>query len=377
MTAETKKPRVTIWLRAIYYMWLVVLYVVCFAALGGVAAAFAGFVVYDHVTRPGYNGDPVEVAIPAGASGAKVGEILAEADLLEYPWMFRAAMYVDERRPIDPERAGGSIKFGEYVIPKGNSATEILYRLYEGPSASMRADDMLRVTIPEGLSIPQIAGQLEVNGQDGEGFLDAVEDPAVIASVGFDTASLEGFLMPNTYFFDEKPDGRAIALRMLEQFKTEYAQLRREISELAERDIVEILTIASLVEEEARLDDERAIVASVIYNRLDRGMALQMDSTLQYALNKYGQRMLNADKEVDSPYNTYKYAGLPPGPISNPGVASIRAALQPADTKYLYFVSNADGKSHTFSETLAEHNRAVARFNREIAVQRQELREAQ
>ena len=376
MSTDEQSIKPKVWVRALYFAWMGLLYAVCLAILGGAAVAFAGYVVYDHVTRPGYTGDPVSVTIPKDVTGAEAGEILAEAGLLEYPWLLRAAIAVDERRPVDPERAGGQIKFGAYVIPQGNSPTEILYRLYDGPTGRFRAEDIpsdLRVTIPEGLSTQQIAALLE----DGDSFLAVASDPALIASLGIDAPTLEGFLMPNTYFFTEKPTGKDVALRMLDQFKQEFAKLSESYPDVSNRPLVELMTIASLIEEEARIDEERAFVASVIYNRLELGMALQMDSTLQFALNKYGQRMLNEDKEVDSPYNTYKYAGLPPGPISNPGVASIRAALQPADTKYLYFVSNADGKSHAFSETLAEHNRAVARYNREIAVQRRELRDAQ
>lgn len=376
MSADDRPIKRNVWARALYFAWIGLLYAVCIVAFGGAIAAFSGYVVYDHVTRPGYSGDPVNVTIPEGVTGAKAGEILADAGLLEYDWLLRAAIAVDRRRPVDSERAGGQIKFGEYVIPKGNSPTEILYRLYDGPSGSFRADDVpddLRVTIPEGLSIRQIAALLD----DGASFLEAASDTALIESLGIEASTLEGFLMPNTYFFAEKPTGRAIALRMLNQFKREYSDLLKAIPGAADRPLIEVLTVASMVEEEARIDEERAFVASVIYNRLERGMALQMDSTLQFALNKYGQRMLNEDKEVKSPYNTYRHAGLPPGPISNPGVASIRAALQPADTKYLYFVSSADGKSHAFSETLAAHNRAVTRYNREIAEQRREQRETQ
>ncbi|HUW61173.1 MAG TPA: endolytic transglycosylase MltG, partial [Candidatus Bathyarchaeia archaeon] len=138
---------------------------------------------------------------------------------------------------------------------------------------------------------------------------------------------------------------------------------------------LQVVTVASLIEEEARGAEERPDVAAVIYNRLKRGMPLQLDSTIQYALNKYGQRLLYSDREVDSPYNTYKNKGLPPGPISNPGVASLRAALQPSQADYIYFVSNADGLTHTFSSSNAEHIRAVQRFRREIAPQRKALRE--
>ena len=180
--------------------------------------------------------------------------------------------------------------------------------------------------------------------------------------------------MPNTYYFDEAPDSAKLLRRMLDQFKADFAVLQAEHPEAA-ADPVRVVTIASLIEEEARVDEERALVSSVIHNRLEQGRALQMDSTLQYALNKYGQRLLNEDKDVDSPYNTYKYPGLPPGPIANPGVASLRAALAPAESDFLYFVSNADGKTHTFSKTLREHEAAVAKFRREIREQRRELQQ--
>src|SRR5690606_27570431 len=149
--------------------------------------------------------------------------------------------------------------------------------------------------------------------------------------LGFEVSTYEGFLMPNTYFFEQEPEAHALALRMLEQFRIEYEKLLREFPDQAERDPLEVVTIASLIEEEARVDDERPLVASVIYNRLARNRPLELDSTLQYALNKYGQRLLNVDKEVDSPYNTYRNPGLPPGPISNPGPASLRAAMNPAE----------------------------------------------
>jgi UPF0755 protein len=162
---------------------------------------------------------------------------------------------------------------------------------------------------------------------------------------------------------------------MVTQFEKEYEALLQEHPAARERSKLEIVTVASLVEEEARVDEERAIVAAVIYNRLSKGRPLEMDSTLQFALGKYGQRLLSEDKAVESPYNTYRKAGLPPGPISNPGVASLRAAMAPADMDYLYFVSNADGLTHTFSRTLKEHNAAVARYRKEIAVQRREQRQ--
>ena len=179
--------------------------------------------------------------------------------------------------------------------------------------------------------------------------------------------------MPDTYFFDEPPTEREVVERMLDSFLKTRDALYSEFPDAARRNLHEVVTVASLVEEEARLNEERPMVATVIYNRIDQGISLCFDSTLQFALGKYGQRMLDRDKEVDSPYNTYKNAGLPPGPITSPGKASLRSALRPDEAKYLYFVSNADGKTHTFSETMADHNKAVAQYRREISVQRREL----
>ncbi len=228
----------------------------------------------------------------------------------------------------------------------------------------------IKITVPEGLTVAQMA-ELPDTPDD---FLTAARGIPVEQELGIEAPGIEGFLMPNTYYFDEPPSGEQLAREMLEQFKADYAELAAD-HPVAAQDMLKVVTVASLVEEEARIDEERPLVAAVIYNRLAKGRALQMDCTLQYTLNKYGQRLLEADKAVDSPYNTYKYPGLPPGPISNPGVASLRAAMAPANVDYLYFVSNADGKTHTFSRTMREHEEAVARYRREIRKQRRALRE--
>jgi len=327
--------------------------------LVGIAAAIVAFTVYDHVTAPGLAGPPVEFSVADGATGQAIGEALAEEGLVEHPLFFRLAMRF--------EGSDRHIQSGVYQLPRGLSPLQYLEAMLEGPERQLRINQV-RVTIPEGLTIAQMAEQFD----DPEAFLEAARDPELVASLGIETDSLEGFLMPNTYFFDEQPTEREVVERMLAQFKREYGRLLALIPGAEERDMREIVTIASLIEEEARADEERPVVASVIYNRLDENMLLGMDSTLQFALGKYGQRMLDRDKEVDSPYNTYRNRGLPPGPISNPGVASLRAAMQPAETDYRYFVSNADGRTHTFSETHREHLRAVERYRREIAVQRAE-----
>jgi len=258
-----------------------------------------------------------------------------------------------------------NLKQGVYELPRGYSARQLLERIVKGPDRQL-LKDQFKLTIPEGLPLTRMAALFP----SPERFSEAAANPDLLARLGLSTPSLEGFLMPNTYFFDKQPSEAEAVERMVVQFETEYEALQRAISGAGEYDLLTIVTVASLVEEEARAEEERPLVASVIYNRLRENMPLQMDSTLQFALGKYGQRMLDEDKRVDSPYNTYKYKGLPPGPISSPGVASLRAAMQPADTNYRYFVSNADGRTHTFSTSLSEHNAAVARYNREMVQQR-------
>ncbi len=325
-------------------------------------AALGAYMIYDHVTRPSVGGEAVRVEIPEGVTGARAGDILYRQDLVEHPLFFRLAIRLDQ--------SGQSIKHGTYDLQHGLSPTQLLQRLQEGPDITISEH---KITIPEGLTLKQMAQLFP----DPDAFLAAATDPGRIAALGIAANSLEGFLMPDTYFFDEQPEEAQVVDRMLEHFDDIYEKAVATIPEAAGRDLVEVVTVASLVEEESRVDEERPMVAAVVYNRLQRGMPLDMDSTLQYALDKYGQRLLDRDKEVESPYNTYRNAGLPPGPISNPGAAALRAALAPADVDYLYFVSNADGKTHTFSATLAEHNRAVARYRREIAEQRRELQQEQ
>jgi UPF0755 protein len=353
---------------------------VCLLVLAAGLAALAGLLLYEHVMQPGMPLEKVEVSIPEGATGSDVAALLAQYELIEHPVLFKLAVRLDGTgdTPLESFRTltrGGrpepkTMKHGAYVLYKGSSPRELLHSIYDGPQPPVVAD-ALRITIPEGLTIQQMAQLFD----DPDVFIEAAFDPALIARLGLDVPSLEGFLMPNTYFFASPPTGREVVERMLEQFLREWTRLKLEYPHAQDADLLRIVTIASLVEEESRVQEERPIVASVLYNRLEKNMTLDMDSTLQYALGKYGERMLDADKEVDSPYNTYRNRGLPPGPISNPGVRCLRAALDPADTNYLFFVSNADGMTHTFSETLSEHNAAVARFRTEIREQRRQLQQ--
>ncbi len=352
--------------------WLGWLVRICFlgtvlVVLAAGAAAVAGYLIYDHVTRPGVAGQPIRVEIPEGATGDQAGRILADAGLVEHELFFRLATRLDSE--------GRTIKHGRYDLPKGLSPLELLEWLDQGPNVGFdpsEVPDDRRVSIPEGLNLEQMAARFD----DPEAFLEAASCPELINRLGIDVPNLEGFLMPDTFFFADKPTEHEVVERMFNHFQRVYTGIQQEAPTPPGLDMLELVTIASLIERESRVSEERPLVSAVIHNRLERNMTLDMDSTLQFALNKYGQRMLNADKEVDSPYNTYRNRGLPPGPIAAPGAEALRAAFQPADAEYLYFVSNADGRTHTFSRTLAEHNRAVARFRREIAPQRRAQQQA-
>lgn len=352
-SCKTKQRRWTFW----RIVALCILWAWAFLFLGVLAAGLTAFVIYDYVTSPGQKGAAVEVVVPQGATGRDIGRLLAEQELIEYEGFFRLAIQVDgSNKPI---------KHGAYELYKGLSALDLLHLLHQGPSRHLLANQV-RVTIPEGLSISQTAELLKL----GEAYIAAARSPELIERLGITADNLEGFLMPNTYFFDEQPKPEELVERMVEQFEKEYESLIKACPGARHMDKRYVVTVASIVERETPAEEERPVVAQVIYNRIKAEMPLQMDSTLQFALNKYGERMLYEDTEVESPYNTYLNRGLPPGPICSPGVISLHAAMAPANVEYMYFVSNADGKTHTFSKTLDEHNRAVARFRREITPQR-------
>lgn len=332
--------------------------------LVAIAGGTGLYLAYDHITRPGQPGPEVAVDIPEGATGRQVARLLAAEGLVEHELLFRGAIRLDDSRK--------SLKHGHYEMPTGLSPMEVLHILQEGPSAAFKpgeVPDELKVTIPEGLTIQQMAERFE----DPAAFIEAASDPYLLGKLGVDAPTLEGFLMPDTFFFDKKPTERAVVERMFAHFEEVLDELLAEHVMPEGFTLLELVTVASLVEEEARVENERPIIAGVVYNRLERGMPLELDATLQYALGKYGQRMLYEDVETESPYNTYRNKGLPPGPISNPGRRALRAALDPADVDYIFFVSNADGMTHTFSTNLRDHNKAVARYRREMREQRRAL----
>jgi len=220
--------------------------------------------------------------------------------------------------------------------------------------------ETVALTVPEGFTLREIGPRIaELSGVPSDSVLALAGDSALAARLEVPGPTLEGYLYPETYRFASDVDPVRVLRTMTTRYREFWTRERRARADsmgLTEREAV---TLASIVEAEARVDRERPIIAAVYLNRLDRGMRLQADPTVQYALEEPVSRLLYAhiDSVADSPYNTYTHRGLPPGPIGSPGVASLRAVLRPADVPYLYFVARPDG-SHVFSRTLPEHNRA-------------------
>ncbi len=249
-----------------------------------------------------------------------------------------------------------NFKAGRFKISGSMTTSDILEYLSTGELLQKT----YRITIPEGFTAEETAVRYDENGLcETKDFMSIVRDPEGhgIDTHGHKLASLEGFLFPETYFFDERSTCVSMVRRMVDQFFEVFGE--REIARANETgfSLTEAVTLASLIEEEAKVESERPLISGVLQNRLSRGIMLQCDATVQYALPRRKGRLFYKDLKVDSPYNTYKNAGLPPGPICNPGRTSLRAAIYPAKSNFLFYVAKGDG-AHIFSRTAEEHNRA-------------------
>lgn len=250
-----------------------------------------------------------------------------------------------------------SIKAGEYRLSSGMPPIRIIEILTKGIIITYP------VTFPEGFSIRQIARVLEKNDLlDEEGFLSLAQDPEILDKYGISGPSLEGYLYPDTYHFGRGLSAATIIDTMITRFRQMTAPYMDRIEESG-MTLNEVLTLASIVEKETGSAEERPVIASVFLNRLEKHMRLESDPTVIYGIKDFSGNLRREDLSEPTPYNTYVIKGLPPGPIANPGLESIKAVLFPAETQYLYFVSKNDG-SHFFSKTLKEHNRAVGRYQK-------------
>ncbi len=312
---------------------LAVAAVVTLIAIGAIAV----------LTRPGSGTG--RVTIPRGASFRVAADSLGAQGVIRSPLLFRLyAKLTGNDRAIKP---------GIYQFAPSAAYDEVVDALVSGRG-------LVRViTVVEGWELRQIAAQL---ARVLEVPLDSVDaaarDTALLNRLSIPSSSLEGYLFPATYTFNLGTTARQAIRAMIERFELAWQPAWNADLERLSLSRHQAVTLASIVEREARKPEERPIIAAVYYNRLRRGMRLQADPTVQYSLGRHVARVLYKDLEIDSPYNTYRVAGLPPGPIGSPGIPSLEAAVRPANVPHLYFVAHPDGH-HEFRTTFAEHEAAV------------------
>ena len=299
----------------------------------------------------GYGADEQFVEIPPGAGPGAIGRRLTEAGVVRDEASFRVALW----------RSGQArrLQAGEYRFERPMSAREVINKLARGEVFTRP------VTFPEGLTVRQMS---QIYERDGAGraadFLRAAQNAELIRNIDPAARDLEGYLFPNTYSLPRKASAADLVERMVTAFRDVLTPELVERATARGLSVRELVTLASLVEKETAKPEERPVVAAVYANRLKIGMGMQCDPTVIYALERAGRytgNLTREDLKFDSPYNTYRYAGLPPGPIASPGRASLEAAANPSDVPYIYFVSRNDG-SHVFSTTLEEHNRNVFEY---------------
>jgi len=286
--------------------------------------------------------------IPTGSSLHKVSKILKKNKIIKNETSFILAVTL-----MGYEK---KLQAGKFNLQKDTNNFQLIKKLVYGN------ESLVSVTVLEGWSLNQISEEIEKKiGIKQIDFLEVSRHPQFLKKLGIAAKSLEGYLFPETYFFSERVSPESIIETMVFQFKKNFStDFKNRMREIGFNEI-EVITLASIIEGEAIFDIERSKVSSVYHNRLKKGMKLQADPTIQYIIEGPPRRLLNKDLKIESPYNTYLNYGLPPGPINNPGLQSIKAALFPKETNFYYFVAKGDGY-HTFTQTEKEHKIAKKKF---------------
>jgi len=315
--------------------------VLVFVVLGAAAAG-----VYMYAIGGSGPSEPVEVIVPKGATAGEIGSLLEEAGVIRSSLAFRL---------MASFRGGGSdIKAGQYALRTNMPLDEVFLLIEKGPADTTPT---VTVTVPEGYRVEQVADRLaDELGLNRRRFIAAATSGgyALPPYLPEGTDTVEGFLFPETYEIRESGTVDDVITRLLDQFRLVAEGLPWDRTDDLGVTAYEVVIIASLIEEEARIPEDRSKIAAVIYNRLARGMNLEIDATVLYALGRHKERLLYEDLKIQSPYNTYLHPGLPPTPIASPGRASLEAALQPADADYLYYVVIDDEGHHAFTASYEE-----------------------
>ncbi len=322
-------------------------------ALGFVAAVVIGGMLYKRTSEPfkGYAEAERLVNIEPGSGTRTIGQRLIDAGVVRNEETFRAALWLSGR--------SRSLQAGEFLFDRPMTPIEVIEKLARGDVHTRR------ITFPEGLNISEMARIFEQQGfGKATAFEEAAGDPGAIRDIDSSATDLEGYLFPETYSVPRGTTAEKLVGLMVARFRQLFTRDMQQAAQALELTSRQAVTLASLVEKETAQPAERPVVAAVYLNRLKIGMGMQADPTVIYALQRAGRydgNLRRDDLSFDSPYNTYRYSGLPPGPIASPGLASLQAVVGPAQVDYLYFVSRNDG-SHVFARTLAEHNENVRQF---------------
>ena len=322
-------------------------------ALAVVAAAGLAGMLYRQTSEPfkGYEGNEQFVTIEPGSSTRTIAQRLIDAGVVRDDKTFRAALWRSGR--------ARGLQAGEFRFDRPMTPTEVIEKIARGDVYNRR------ITFPEGLTIQEMARIYEQQKfGKAAAFAAAARDASPIRDIDPAATDLEGYLFPETYALPRDATAAKLVELMVARFRQLFTAEMQQAAQALDLTPRQAVTLASLVEKETAVPSERSMVAAVYLNRLKIGMGMQADPTVIYALQRAGRydgNLRRDDLQFDSPYNTYRYPGLPPGPIASPGLAALQASVAPAKVDYLYFVSRNDG-SHVFARTLAEHNENVHQF---------------
>lgn len=326
--------------------------IIAILLIGIIAAAVAGYLYNKAITTPfGNYKEPIVVDIPKGSSVTSIANRLEKKGVIQDQLIFRILYRISYKNK--------SLQSGEYRFTKALTMQDVIFKLHRGDVV------LYKITLPEGYTLEETADFLwrkhKINKEE---FIRIAKNPAPIKDLVPEATDLEGFLYPDTYMVSRKITAPRMVKLMLSKFREHFTSNMKWRAKELNMSINQIVTMASLVEKETASREERFLIASVFHNRLKRNMSMGCDPTVIYALKRdgvYRGKLGWKELKYDSPYNTRIYRGLPPGPICSPGIASIEAALYPENSAYLYFVAK-DSRTHYFSRSLAEHNRAVRKY---------------
>ena len=327
------------------------IYLSIFTVLILITVGISYFTITNSIYKVPSVKDDVIVAIPKGSGLKQISESLMKSGVIVNDKLF--ILYVMKEGWQD------HLKAGEYEFKKGSTMAEVAAQIVDGDVL------LYQITIPEGLTVKEIARLLDSKGvvDEQDFIIETQNQELLIELLGPDATSYEGYLFPETYSYSRSPTAKELIVLMVERFNAVFEPLKelRENSNLTDE---EIITLASIIEKETGTASERPIISAVFQNRLRIGMKLDSDPTVIYGMgDKYKGNITRKDLREKTAYNTYVIKGLPPGPIANPGLDSIKAVFEPADVKYLYFVSKGDG-THHFSDNYREHVNAVNKYQR-------------